>query len=51
LKYKIIGTKKIDGIEPGEIIEIKDDKKADSLVAGGHIEKIKSEAKRKKGAK
>ena len=48
---KIIGNKKINGVEPGDVVEIKDDLIADSLVAGGHLEKIKSDSKKKKGAK
>ena len=51
MKYKIIGNKKINGKEPGEVIEIKDDMLAVTLVAGGHIQKVKSDSKKKKGAK
>jgi hypothetical protein len=48
-KYKIIGNKKINGKEPGEVLELKDEQVADSLVAGGHLEKVKNN--KKKGAK
>ena len=51
MKFKIIGNKKINGAEPGEVVEIKDELLADSLVAGGHLKKIKSDLKKKKGAK
>ena len=51
MKYKIIGNKKIDGFEPGQTIEIEDGNKADSLVAAGHLEKIKNKPKAKKGVK
>lgn len=46
-KFKIIGNKKINGKEPGDFIEIKDDAIAKSLVAGGHLEKVKAEPKKK----
>ncbi len=48
MKFKIIGNKKINGKEPGEVIEIKDDLLIDSLVAAGHLEKV---ASKKKGSK
>lgn len=37
-KYLIVGAHRIDGVEPGEIIEIDDDDVAARLEAGGHIE-------------
>lgn len=46
-KFKIIGNKKINGKEPGEVVEIKDGAVADSLVAGGHLEKVKSNKKKR----
>jgi hypothetical protein len=49
MKFKIIGNKKINGKEPGEVIEIKDDLLAESLVSGGHIEKVSPG--KKKGSK
>lgn len=47
MKFKIIGNKKINGKEPGEVIEIKDDFLAETLTAGGHIEKVQGSAKKK----
>tara|TARA_Y100000593_G_C4272740_1_gene318286 strand:+ start:1204 stop:1353 length:150 start_codon:yes stop_codon:yes gene_type:complete len=49
MKFKIIGNKKINDAKPGEVIEINDELLADSLVAGGHIEKVKNN--KKKGGK
>ena len=51
MKFKIVGNKKINDAMPGEVIEINDELVADSLMAGGHIEKVKKEPKNKKGAK
>ena len=47
MKFKIIGNKKINGKEPGEVIEIKDDVLAETLEAGGHIQKVQGSAKKK----
>lgn len=47
MKFKIIGNKKINGKEPGEVIEIKDDILAETLAAGGHIEKVQGSPKKK----
>ena len=49
MMFKIIGNKKINGKEPGELVEIKDELLADSLLAGGHIQK--SNPVKKKGSK
>ena len=49
MKFKIIGNKKINGKEPGELVEIKDEQMAQALIAGGHIKDEK--IKHKKGAK
>ena len=51
MKFKIVGNKKINDAKPGEVIEINDEAVADSLIAGGHIQKVKKEPKNKKGAK
>ena len=40
MKFKIIGNKKINGKEPGEVIEIKDDLLSESLLSGCHIQKV-----------
>ena len=37
-KYKIIGTKKVKGEEPGSIICVCDENKAKTLTKAGHIE-------------
>ena len=34
MKFKIIGNKKINGAEPGEVVEIKDELFPDSIVTG-----------------
>tara|TARA_X000000368_G_scaffold341509_1_gene279857 strand:- start:164 stop:319 length:156 start_codon:yes stop_codon:yes gene_type:complete len=48
LKFKIIGTKKIDDKEPGEIIDLQDLDQILTLTQAGHIEKIKKVKKIKK---
>ena len=45
MKYKIIGNKKIDDSKRGDVIEIDDEVKAQALIAGGHIEIVKKQAK------
>jgi len=49
-KYKIIGNKKVMDKEKGDIITIKDENVAKSLIKGGHIEPttIKKKRARKK---
>jgi len=51
LKFKIIGTKKIDDKEPGEIIDLQDLDQILTLTQAGHIEKIKKVKKIKKEIK
>ena len=49
MKFKIIGNKKINGIEPGEVIEIKDEAVADSLSCWwSSLKKLKANLKIKK---
>jgi hypothetical protein len=50
MKYKIIGNKKVQGKEKGEIITVEDESVAKSLIKGGHIEPttIKKKRARKK---
>ena len=50
MKYKIIGNKKVQGKEKGDIITIDDENVAKSLIKGGHIEPttIKKKRARKK---
>ena len=50
MKYKIIGSKKVQGKEKGDIITIDDENVAKSLIKGGHIEPttIKKKRARKK---
>jgi len=49
-KYKIIGTKKVKGEEPGSIICVCDENVAKTLMKAGHIEPttIKKKRARKK---
>ena len=47
MKYKIIGNKKINGKEPGDIIDIQDGMLAQSLEMGGHIKKVQGSPKKK----
>ena len=49
-KYKIIGTKKVKGEEPGSIIFVCDENVAKTLMKAGHIEPttIKKKRARKK---
>jgi len=53
MKYKIIGNKKVQGKEKGDIINIDDKEVAKSLIKGGHIEAIiiKENSKKKKEVK
>jgi len=49
-KYKIIGNKKVQGANPGEIIEVNDEQVAKTLIKAGHIKltRIKKKRARKK---
>ena len=52
MKYKIIGNKKVQGKEKGDIITIDDENVAKSLIKGGHIEPTtinKKRARKKDG--
>ena len=52
MKYKIIGNKKVQGKEKGDIITIDDKNVAKSLIKGGHIEPTtinKKRARKKDG--
>ena len=47
MKYKIVGNKRINNKEPGEVIELKDPFLEQSLIDGGHLEKVKGSVKKK----
>jgi hypothetical protein len=51
MKYKIIGNKKINGKEPGDVIDIQDGMLAQSLEMGGHIQKVQGSPKKKDKSK
>lgn len=51
-KYKIVGLKKVQGKEPGEVIEVTDEQVAKTLMKAGHIKPtriIKKRARKKDG--
>lgn len=51
-KYKIIGTRSVAGKQPGATVELDmPDANIAALVAGGHIEPVKTAAKAKTKAK
>lgn len=50
-KFKIIGTKKINGKEPGEIVDLKDLDQIITLTKAGHIKELDKKDKAKKNKK
>lgn len=50
-KFKIVGNKKVDGKEPGSIIEIKDLDKILTLSKAGHIAAVDKKEDKKKSKK
>lgn len=47
-KFKIVGTKEVDGKKPGEIITLNDLQQIFTLTKGGHIAAIKKNSDQKK---
>ena len=47
-KFKIVGTKEVDGKKPGEIITLNDLQQIFTLTKGGHIAAVKKNSDQKK---
>lgn len=47
-KFKIIGNKKIDGKEPGEIVDLKNLDQIITLTKAGHIQALDKKEKKEK---